>query len=102
MILFLFIFFFFQVQWSSRADFSNIVGERELNEWNSFQNTMAASCRICDLTHGRRYFFRACCGNVKGWGQYRISVPNSVTPSSEYSFEIFFLLISIMTLLLIN
>lgn len=44
---------------------------------------MAANCRINDLTHGRRYFFRACCGNVKGWGQYRTSIPNSITPSSK-------------------
>ncbi|XP_031618328.1 uncharacterized protein LOC116337694 isoform X3 [Contarinia nasturtii] len=77
----------FKVQWSSRGDFSNIVGEREVNEWNSFQTTMAANCRINDLTHGRRYFFRACCGNVKGWGQYRTSIPNSITPSSWRDFE---------------
>lgn len=72
------------VQWSSRADFSNIVGEREVNEWNSFQSTMGANCRISELTHGRRYFFRASCGNIKGWGQYRVSIPNSVVPSSTY------------------
>ncbi|XP_055322318.1 uncharacterized protein LOC129578170 isoform X3 [Sitodiplosis mosellana] len=77
----------FKVQWSSRVDFSNIVGEREVNEWNSFQNIMAANCRITDLTHGRRYFFRACCGNVKGWGQYLTSTPNSITPSSWRDLE---------------
>lgn len=82
-LIFFFFLPFFPVQWSSRADFSNIVGEREVNEWNSFQKTMAANCRITDLTHGRRYFFRACCGNVKGWGQYRTSIPNSITPSSK-------------------
>lgn len=76
-------FYLFSVQWSSRADFSNIVGERVVNEWDSFQSTMAANCRITDLIHGRRYFFRSCCGNVKGWGQYRTSIPNSVTPSSK-------------------
>lgn len=74
---------FFTVQWSSRADFSNIVGERESHEWNSFQNTMATTCSILDLTHGRRYFFRACCGNFKGWSDYSVSIPNSVTPSSK-------------------
>lgn len=79
----------FSVQWSSRADFSNIVGEREVNEWNSFQSTMGANCRITDLTQGRRYFFRACCGNIKGWGQYRVSIPSSVTPSSEYNKLVF-------------
>lgn len=71
------------VQWSARADFSNLVGEREVNEWESFQSTMGAKCRIADLTHGRRYFFRASCGNVKGWGAYKASVPGSVIPSSE-------------------
>lgn len=75
------------VQWSSRADFSNLVGEREVNEWNTFQGTMGASCRIAELTQGRRYFFRASCGNVKGWGQYQSSVPSSVIPSSN-NFEI--------------
>lgn len=74
------------VQWSSRADFSNIVGEREVNEWNSFQGTMGATCRITELTQGRRYFVRVSCGNVKGWGQYRLSIPSSVVPSSKYIF----------------
>lgn len=78
-----FILSFFLVQWSSRADFSNIVGEREVNEWSSFQSTMGANCRISDLIQGRRYFFRASCGNIKGWGQYRVSIPNSVIPSSK-------------------
>ncbi|XP_055902102.1 uncharacterized protein LOC129938513 isoform X2 [Eupeodes corollae] len=72
----------FKVQWSTRADFSNVVGEREILEWNSFQGTMGANCRISDLTQGRRYFIRACCGNVKGWGPSRLSVPASVVPSS--------------------
>lgn len=71
------------VQWSSRADFSNVVGEREVSEWTSFQGTMGSSCRIADLTQGRRYFFRASCGNVKGWGGYRGSSPSSVIPSSK-------------------
>lgn len=78
------------VQWSSRADFSNLVGEREVNEWNTFQGTMGANCRITDLTQGRRYFFRASCGNVKGWGQYQSSVPSSVIPSSKFDSHLFF------------
>ncbi|XP_055848804.1 uncharacterized protein LOC129913874 isoform X7 [Episyrphus balteatus] len=72
----------FKVQWSTRADFSNVVGEREILEWNSFQGTMGANCRITDLTQGRRYFIRASCGNVKGWGPSKLSVPASVVPSS--------------------
>ncbi|XP_059610717.1 ankyrin repeat and fibronectin type-III domain-containing protein 1 [Phlebotomus argentipes] len=77
----------FKVQWSSRADFSNIVGECDISEWNSFQGTMGATCRIGDLTQGRRYFFRACLGNVKGFGHYRTSCPSSVVPSSWYDVE---------------
>ncbi|XP_032596013.2 uncharacterized protein LOC6567503 isoform X2 [Drosophila grimshawi] len=72
----------FKVQWSTRADFNNVVGERELLEWISFHGTMGAQCHIAGLTQGRRYFLRAACGNVKGWGGYRNSVPASVVPST--------------------
>ncbi|XP_017849231.1 uncharacterized protein LOC108604320 isoform X2 [Drosophila busckii] len=72
----------FKVQWSTRADFNNVVGERELLEWISFQGTMGAQCNIAGLTQGRRYFLRAACGNVKGWGAYLNSVPASIVPST--------------------
>ncbi|XP_033167809.1 uncharacterized protein LOC117146000 isoform X2 [Drosophila mauritiana] len=72
----------FKVQWSTRADFNNVVGESELLEWISFHGTMGAQCHISGLTQGRRYFLRAACGNVKGWGNYRTSVPASVVPST--------------------
>uniref|UniRef100_A0A182QS15 Ras-associating domain-containing protein n=1 Tax=Anopheles farauti TaxID=69004 RepID=A0A182QS15_9DIPT len=72
----------FKVQWSSRSDFSNVVGEREINEWCSFHGCMGAVCNLNELIQGRRYFFRACAGNVKGWGPYKLSVPNCVVPSS--------------------
>ncbi|EDW17007.2 uncharacterized protein LOC6575537 isoform X2 [Drosophila mojavensis] len=77
----------FKVQWSTRADFSNIVGERELLEWISFHGTMGAHCPITGLTQGRRYFLRGACGNVKGWGNYRNSVPASVVPSTWRDLE---------------
>lgn len=70
------------VQWSTRADFNNIVGECELVEWTNFQGAMGASCAICNLTKGRRYYLRACLGNMKGWGAYKSSTPDSVVPSS--------------------
>ncbi|XP_051863212.1 uncharacterized protein LOC117573733 isoform X2 [Drosophila albomicans] len=70
------------VQWSTRADFNNVVGERELLDWISFHGTMGAQCNISGLTQGRRYFLRAACGNVKGWGNYLNSVPASVAPST--------------------
>lgn len=75
-------FYLFSVQWSSREDFSNIVGERIITEWNAFQGTMGANCYINELTQGRRYFFRACSGNIKGFGGYVTSNPTSLIPSS--------------------
>ncbi|XP_053670149.1 uncharacterized protein LOC128720497 [Anopheles nili] len=72
----------FKVQWSSRSDFSNVVGERDISEWCSFHGCMGAVCNLNELIQGRRYFFRACAGNVKGWGPYKQSVPNCVVPSS--------------------
>ncbi|XP_053698449.1 uncharacterized protein LOC128745401 isoform X2 [Sabethes cyaneus] len=72
----------FKVQWSSRSDFSNIVGEREVNEWTSFHGCMGAVCNLNELIQGRRYFFRASAGNIKGWGSYKLSTPNCVVPSS--------------------
>nr|XP_029723303.1 uncharacterized protein LOC109400223 isoform X2 [Aedes albopictus] len=72
----------FKVQWSSRSDFSNVVGEREVSEWTSFHGCMGAVCNLSELIQGRRYFFRACAGNIKGWGPYKLSTPNCVVPSS--------------------
>ncbi|XP_075973832.1 ankyrin repeat and fibronectin type III domain containing protein wide awake isoform X2 [Anticarsia gemmatalis] len=69
----------YKVEWSSRADFSNVCGCREVaaSGTNSGTKVMAAG-----LTRGRRYFFRAAAGNIKGWGPYTVSVPRSVVPSS--------------------
>lgn len=75
------------VQWSSRSDFSNVVGEREVSEWTSFHGCMGAVCNLSELIQGRRYFFRACAGNIKGWGPYKLSTPNCVVPSSECCLE---------------
>jgi hypothetical protein len=36
---------------------------------NGTRFTMGANCYINELTHGRRYFFRASSGNIKGWGE---------------------------------
>ena len=43
---------------------------------------MGSHFHINELIQGRRYFFRACSGNVKGFGVYRISNPTSIIPSS--------------------
>lgn len=48
---------------------------------------MGAQCSINELIQGRRYFFRACSGNVKGFGAYRISNPTSIIPSSWRDIE---------------
>lgn len=42
---------------------------------------MKPNCTV-ELTQGRRYFFRAACGNLKGFGTYLTSTPASVVPSS--------------------
>ncbi|XP_041977983.1 uncharacterized protein LOC121732232 isoform X2 [Aricia agestis] len=63
------------VEWSSRADFSNVCGSREAHAG-------ASRVHVTGLTRGRRYWFRAAAGNVKGWGPYTVAVPRSVVPSS--------------------
>lgn len=70
------------VQWSSREDFSIIIGERIINEWNLFQGSLGSNFHISELIQGRRYFFRVCSGNVKGFGRYKISSPTSIIPSN--------------------
>lgn len=64
-----------------------IIGERVMNEWNSFQGCMGSHFHINELIQGRRYFFRACSGNVKGFGAYRVSNPTSIIPSSWRDIE---------------
>ncbi|CAH1984687.1 unnamed protein product [Acanthoscelides obtectus] len=70
----------FKVQWSTRADFSIVTGEKEIVE---------VSCPNCtvELTQGRRYFFRAACGNLKGYGAFFTSTPSSVVPSTWREIE---------------
>lgn len=68
-------FLYFTVQWSTRADFTPITGETEILDLTK------PNCTI-ELTQGRRYFFRAACGNLKGFGTYLTSTPASVVPSS--------------------
>ncbi|XP_068632183.1 ankyrin repeat and fibronectin type-III domain-containing protein 1 isoform X2 [Battus philenor] len=69
----------FKVEWSSRADFSNLCGSREVA---ATANNSGTKVLAAGLTRGRRYFFRASAGNIKGWGPFTISVPRSVVPSS--------------------
>ncbi|XP_053607451.1 ankyrin repeat and fibronectin type-III domain-containing protein 1 isoform X2 [Plodia interpunctella] len=68
----------YRVEWSSRADFSNVCGTRDVPLAGTNNTRVLAT----GLTRGRRYFFRAAAGNLKGWGAYTVSVPRSVVPSS--------------------
>lgn len=43
-------------------------------------------CQI-ELTQGRRYYFRACCGNLKGYGMFRSCTPSSIIPSTWRDIE---------------
>ncbi|KAK5640728.1 hypothetical protein RI129_009275 [Pyrocoelia pectoralis] len=63
------------VQWSARTDFAPITGEIEILDVSK------PTCTI-ELTQGRRYFFRAACGNLKGYGSFVSSAPASVVPST--------------------
>ncbi|KAF5288548.1 hypothetical protein FQR65_LT12001 [Abscondita terminalis] len=65
----------YKVQWSARSDFAPITGELELLDVSK------PTCAI-ELTQGRRYFFRAACGNLKGYGNFILSTPSSVVPST--------------------
>ncbi|XP_019761936.1 uncharacterized protein LOC109538936 isoform X3 [Dendroctonus ponderosae] len=70
----------FLVQWSTRPDFSIISGHEELTDMSNLR------CHV-ELTQGRRYYFRACCGNLKGYGMFRTSTPSSVVPSTWREIE---------------
>lgn len=57
-----------------------ITGEKEITDVSN------PNCSV-DLTQGRRYFFRAACGNLKGFGAFLTSVPSSVVPSTWREIE---------------
>lgn len=58
-----------------------------MTEWSMFQGTMGVSFHINELIQGRRYFFRACSGNAKGFGDFINSNPMSIIPSSWRDIE---------------
>lgn len=47
-----------KVQYSSREDFSIIIGEKVIAEWKDFEGTMGVNFQLNNLIQGRRYFFR--------------------------------------------
>ncbi|CAK1552726.1 unnamed protein product [Leptosia nina] len=71
----------YKVEWSSRGDFSNVCGTREVNAC-TLKSPGGGRILIAGLTRGRRYFFRVSGGNLKGWGEATVSLPRSVVPSS--------------------
>ncbi|KAG5674408.1 hypothetical protein PVAND_004382 [Polypedilum vanderplanki] len=77
----------FKVQYSPREDFSIIIAEKTITEWNIFQGTMGVNFHLENLIQKRRYYFRACSGNIKGYGNYKISNPASIVPSSWKDIE---------------
>ena len=48
---------------------------------------MGANIHINELIQGRRYYFRACSGNVKGFGNFLASNPTSLIPSTWLDIE---------------
>ena len=68
----------FTVEWSCDSEFHTLSGHREILDMKQLE------CHIDNLEHGKRYYFRVACGNIRGFGNYRPSTPESVIPSSKY------------------
>ncbi|XP_014240911.1 uncharacterized protein LOC106661788 isoform X1 [Cimex lectularius] len=66
----------YKIEWSQDDEFKSLCGYRIILD------PKQQDCHIDELNHGQRYYFRVCCGNVKGWGHPRPSTPQSVVPSS--------------------
>lgn len=58
-------------------NFDVISGEKEITDVKCLE------CSINELNKGKRYWFRVACGNLKGYGNFKLSTPTSVVPSSE-------------------
>lgn len=48
---------------------------------------MGVNFHLDHLIQRRRYYFRACSGNIKGYGNYKVSNPISIVPSSWKDLE---------------
>lgn len=70
------------VQYSSRQDFSIVIGEKFISDWKDHEGTLGVNFQFNNLIQGRRYFFRAASGNMKGFGSYKSCNPASIVPSS--------------------
>lgn len=66
----------FKIEWSTESEFRSLSGFRVILD------PRQQECQIDELTHGQRYYFRVCCGNIRGWGHPRPATPQSVIPSS--------------------
>lgn len=63
------------MQWSSRSDFIHVTGETDILDISK------PNCNV-ELKQGRKYYFRAACGNLKGFGPFLTSSPQYVVPST--------------------
>ncbi|XP_058794771.1 LOW QUALITY PROTEIN: ankyrin repeat and fibronectin type-III domain-containing protein 1 [Phymastichus coffea] len=66
----------FKLEWSLTEDFSEVCGEEVVLDMKLRQ------CRVDNLAHGRKYFFRAATGNAKGYSQFKPTTPTYIIPSS--------------------
>ncbi|KAL1116244.1 hypothetical protein AAG570_005739 [Ranatra chinensis] len=66
----------YRIEWSTDTEFRSVCGCRVVLD------PRQTECAVDELRHGDRYHFRVACGNIKGWGHYRQSTPQSVIPSS--------------------
>lgn len=70
---------YFPVEWSTDPDFGTVSGVREVLD------VRQTEVSIDGLTHGQCFYFRAACGNIRGYSHLRHSQPDCVIPSSEYN-----------------
>ncbi|RZF48884.1 hypothetical protein LSTR_LSTR003264 [Laodelphax striatellus] len=66
----------YRVEWSCCPDFGALAGFKEVLDPKQLE------CHVDGLERGRRYYFRVACGNIRGFGNFRQSYPQSIIPSS--------------------
>lgn len=76
-----------KVQYSSREDFSIIIGEKVIEEWKDFEGTMGVNFQLNNMIQGRRYFFRAASGNLKGFGVIKSLTSGNIVNFNQHIFR---------------
>ena len=72
-------FFVCTVEWSQDEEFT----PGTTTGWMEMLDLRKLETILSDLETGRRYYFRVCAGNCKGYGDFQNSTPASVIPSSK-------------------